>query len=50
MLGAYHGDGKPVSSGALAAKSYAVEGVGKDSVPGCMNFAIVDAMLSVTDK
>ena len=28
MLGAYHGDGKPVASGALAAKSYAVEGGG----------------------
>lgn len=50
MLGAYHGDGKAVTSGALAAKSYAVEGVGKDSVPGTMNFGVVDAMLSVTDK
>ena len=50
MLGAYHGDGKPVKSGVLAAKSYAVEGVGKDSVPGTMNFDVVDAMLSVTDK
>eukprot|EP00740_Mantoniella_antarctica_P004475 CAMPEP_0181366236 /NCGR_PEP_ID=MMETSP1106-20121128/10568_1 /TAXON_ID=81844 /ORGANISM="Mantoniella antarctica, Strain SL-175" /LENGTH=354 /DNA_ID=CAMNT_0023481515 /DNA_START=49 /DNA_END=1113 /DNA_ORIENTATION=- len=50
MLGAYHGDGTAVVIGALAAKSYAVEGVGKDSVPGCVDFSIVDAMLSVTDK
>ena len=27
-----------------------MEGVGKDSVPGTMNFSVVDAMLSVTDK
>jgi len=34
----------------LAAGKYNVEGVGKDSVPGTMNFGVVDAMLSVTDK
>ena len=50
MYGAYHGDGQPVKSGVLAAGKYAVEGVGKDSVPGTMNFDVVDAMLSVTDK
>jgi hypothetical protein len=50
MYGAYHGDGKPVERGVLAAGKYNVEGVGKDSVPGTMNFGVVDAMLSVTDK
>ena len=50
MYGAYHGDGKPVERGVLAAGKYTVEGVGKDSVPGTMNFDVVDAMLSVTDK
>mmetsp|Transcript_3936 Transcript_3936/g.13153 ORF Transcript_3936/g.13153 Transcript_3936/m.13153 type:complete len:441 (-) Transcript_3936:71-1393(-) len=50
MYGAYHGDGTPVPTGVLAAGKYSVEGVGKDSVPGTMNFRVVDAMLSVTDK
>ena len=50
MYGAYHGDGTPVPTGVLAAGKYSVEGVGKDSVPGTMNFSVVDAMLSVTDK
>ena len=51
MYGAYHaGEGKPIERGVLAAGKYAVEGVGKDSVPGTMNFGVVDAMLSVTDK
>ena len=50
MYGAYHGDGKPVERGVLAAGKYNVEGVGKDSVQGTMNFGVVDAMLSVTDK
>lgn len=64
LLGAFHNPGSdqaegapqggkphaPLEEGVLAAGKYAVEGVGKDSVPGTMAFEHVDAVLSVTDK
>eukprot|EP00732_Lithocolla_globosa_P005851 Lithocolla_globosa_v1_NODE_6354_length_1096_cov_251.577181.p4 type:complete len:125 gc:universal NODE_6354_length_1096_cov_251.577181:66-440(+) len=31
-------------------KSFEVEGVGKDSIPGALNMGIVDNMVRVTDK
>lgn len=34
----------------LEAKSYQCEGVGKDSIPGAIDFDVVDDMMQVTDK
>lgn len=34
----------------LEAKSYQCEGVGKDSIPGAINFDVVDKMVQVTDQ
>merc|ERR1712080_217499 len=32
------------------AKKFLVEGVGKGSIPGCMDFSVVDDVLQVTDQ
>ena len=50
LLGAFNNGKVAHKQGVLAARSYCVEGVGKDSVPGTMNFDYVDSMISVTDK
>ena len=34
----------------IKAKSFLVEGVGKGNIPGCMDFAVVDGAIEVTDQ
>lgn len=41
---------KQMAEKELKAKSYQCEGVGKDSIPGAIDFNVVDDMMQVTDK